>query len=284
MKATPYQLLAATLLIGSSRSGINPPNAGDTSSVDFILTNVGNDLTQFFIPGTATLSNTTDFELNGSLQIGNTITPVNVPAGSGTTGNGGTGENLLGALTEQGSIPPNGTVTVRVPIRARGTAPAGATTIVSLGNTTPANTQNADRTDNVNNTLDVYTVDSPDNTPNKTPGVLTIGSSPQETPLVEPFQALQPQQGEPTAAPPTAEIFKSMSILTPPLHLKDLGSLFSVVKSSSSSGVKHETKFCLDRTRNCDRCRNVSDRRNIRCGEIVRSWVSDCSKLKPTES
>ncbi|MBD1824703.1 hypothetical protein H6F51_19730 [Cyanobacteria bacterium FACHB-DQ100] len=231
MKTTPYQLLAATLLIGSSLSGIKvalaqtvadteisntatatysdgtttynatsntvtvrvaevpgiiisadtpsnlTPNAGDTLYVDFTITNVGNDPTQFFIPGTATLSDSTNFSLNGSLQIvavnGSDITPVAVPAGGGATG------TLLSAISGGGSIPPNGgsgatgTVTVRVPIQVNGTAPASATTTVSLGNTATPNAQNVDHTGNVNNTLDVYTVDNPDSVSGETEGALT---------------------------------------------------------------------------------------------------------------
>lgn len=237
MRTTPYQLLAATLLIGSSLSGAkiafaqtaagvqisntatatyrdgttsteynatsntvtvrvaevpginvtaqtpsNPtPSAGDsTLYVDFIITNVGNDPTQFFIPDTATLSNSTDFSLNGSLQViavnGTAIAPVNVPTNGAATG------TFLSATPGAGSIPPNGgsgsngTVTVRVPIRVSGAALAGATTTVALGNTATTDAQNVDRTGNINDALDVRTVDNPDTTPpvaDETPGVLT---------------------------------------------------------------------------------------------------------------
>ncbi|GAP95487.1 cell surface protein [Leptolyngbya sp. NIES-2104] len=224
MKITTCKLLAATLLIGSSLSGVRTvlaqtqtaagttisntatatysdgtttynatsntvtvqvaevpginvaaqapsnaaPNANDPLHVDFTITNVGNDPTQFFIPGTATL-NTTDFFVDGPLQIiavnGTAITPVPIPTAGDSTG------TLLGAT--QGSIAANGTITVRVPVRVRGTAVAGATTTVALGNTATANDQNIDRTGNVNNTLDVYTVDNPDGTTGETPGVLS---------------------------------------------------------------------------------------------------------------
>lgn len=224
MKTTTYKLLAATLLIGSSLSGVRtvlaqttagttisntatatysdgtttynatsntvtvqvaevpginvaaqtPSNAtpipNSTLYVDFIITNVGNDPTQFFVPGTATLSDSTNFVVDGALQIiarnGTAIAPVNVPTTGAATGS----NTLLGAT--DGSIPANGTITVRVPIRVQGTAPANATTTVALGNTATANDQNVDRTGNIS-TLDVYTTDNPDGATGETPGVLT---------------------------------------------------------------------------------------------------------------
>ena len=137
------------------------PNAGDTLTVDFIVTNTGNDPTQFFIPGTATLSNTTAFAQNGQVQIvavnGTPLgTPVSVPA------NGDTTANLLTSPT----ISPNpgtgttGTITIRVPVRALPTATATSTTTVSLGNTTPVNGQNVTVTTPVTDTKKLYTVDN----------------------------------------------------------------------------------------------------------------------------
>jgi hypothetical protein len=138
------------------------PNAGDNSYVDFVVTNTGNDPTQFFIPGSATLSNTTAFAFNGPLQIvavnGTALgTAVNVPAAGGSTG------TLLGAAN--GSFVPfpggtvgTGTVTIRVPIRALPSATAGQATTVALGETATANSQNvADPTPAVK---DLYTVDN----------------------------------------------------------------------------------------------------------------------------
>ncbi|BAU11376.1 unknown protein [Leptolyngbya sp. NIES-3755] len=149
------------------------PNANDTLEVDFIITNVGNDPTQFFIPGTVTLSDTTNFSVDGPLRIievnGATIPAVNVPVAGGETG------TLLGA---NGSIPPNsgtgtnGTVRVRVRIRVNGTASSGATTTVALGNTATPNAQNVDRSTDID-ANDVRTVDNPNGTTNETPGVLT---------------------------------------------------------------------------------------------------------------
>jgi hypothetical protein len=157
------------------------PIAGSTLSVDFVITNTGNDPTQFFIPGTATLSDATNFSQNGLIQIvaiNGTNLPaasvVNVPATGGSTG------TLLSTTTSQGSIAaenpitaiPKGTITIRVPIAVNPSAPNTATTTVTIGETTIAgtvtpsatpqtDTRNSDRTGSINATKDLYTVDNP---------------------------------------------------------------------------------------------------------------------------
>jgi hypothetical protein len=243
MKKTTHKLLAATLLLGGSLTGIhsaiaqstpagttinnratatysdgtttydatsntvtitvaevpgvnvtaqtpnNPsPNAGGTTFVDFVITNVGNDPTQFFIPGTATLSDAVNFSIPAGtplkiVAVNGTPFPiasqVNIPSAGDTTG------NLLGAT--DGSLAPNpggastiGTITVRVPIQVSGTALANATTTVSLGNTTSPNAQNVDRAGDID-TNDVYTVDNPNTATNETAGVLTQESEAMAT-------------------------------------------------------------------------------------------------------
>lgn len=156
----------------------NPsPIAGENLYVDFVITNTGNDPTQFFIPGTATLSNSTAFT-QGQLQVvavnGTTLgTPINIPNGGATT-------SALGIGTS-GSISPNpgtgntGTVTVRVPITALTSAASGQITTVALGNTTPVNGQNQDRTVGNINPNDVYTQDNPDGTTGETAGTPNNG-------------------------------------------------------------------------------------------------------------
>jgi hypothetical protein len=152
------------------------PNAGDTLFVDYVITNTGNDPTQFFIPGTATLSNTTNFSQNGQLQIiavnGTTLgTAVNVPNAGGTTG---------ALLTTSGSIPANpgtgtnGTITVRVPIKVSAGAIAGQTLTVALGNTSTPNSQNQDQSTDVD-TNDFYTVDNADGATGETAGTPVNG-------------------------------------------------------------------------------------------------------------
>jgi hypothetical protein len=138
------------------------PNAGDTLYVDFVITNTGNDPTQFFVPGVATLSNATAFS-QGTLQVvavnGTALgAPVNVPVAGAATG------TLLGA--GPGSIAANGSITVRVPITVSGIATATTALTVALGNTATANLSNQTyAAGGVNGTpspaVDVYTQDNP---------------------------------------------------------------------------------------------------------------------------
>jgi hypothetical protein len=137
------------------------PNAGDTLYVDYVITNTGNDPTQFFIPGTATLSNTTAFS-QGTIQVvavnGTAITAVNVPAAGASTSTLGVGAS--------GSIAATGSVTVRVPITVSGLATATTALTVSLGNTATADLQNqASVAGGINGTpspaRDVITQDNP---------------------------------------------------------------------------------------------------------------------------
>jgi hypothetical protein len=137
------------------------PNAGETLYVEFVITNTGNDPSQFFIPGTATLSNTTAFQQNGAIQIvakdGTALTTfVNVPANGDTTANL-LSNPTIAANPGTGTL---GTITVRVPIRALPSATASSTTTVSLGNTTPVNGQNIDVPAPVTDTTKLYTVDN----------------------------------------------------------------------------------------------------------------------------
>ncbi len=171
--------VAGVTITPQSPSNANPNAGDDTVYVDYVITNTGNDRTQFFIPGTATLSNTTAFQLSPTRKIqiiavdGTAITPKDVPTAGAATGD----TALLGAT--QGSIAPNpgtgntGTITVRIPIRVLPGASAGATLTVSLGETTPANEQNKDRAGNTG-TKDVYTVDNADGATGETPGTPTI--------------------------------------------------------------------------------------------------------------
>ncbi len=136
-------------------------NDGETVYADFVITNVGNDPTQFVIPGTAAVTNGTQ---TGSIQIieydadgpgagapedlsGSNIT---VPGGGDNT------SNLLNGVpnTNNGSIPVGGSITVRVPVTAGN---AGDDLTVVLGDTALANGQNEAY---VAGTNDVYTQDN----------------------------------------------------------------------------------------------------------------------------
>lgn len=155
--------VAGIIVTAQSPSKTNP-NVGETLYVDFVITNKGNDSTQFFIPDTITTSDNTKLALDGKIKIvkvGSTDVDVEVPSGGGTTG------NLLG--TTQGAIAPDGTITVRVPLKVLPGAITGDNLTVTLGNTTAApNNQNQPRTNNDGN--DVYTVDNADGTDGETNG------------------------------------------------------------------------------------------------------------------
>jgi hypothetical protein len=135
------------------------PNGGDTLSVDFIVTNTGNDPTLFSLPEFASFTAITGPAptQNGLLQIvaidGQVVPAQNIPAG--------------GLITRV--IPPNpgngsrvGTVTVRVPVRVNPNSATGDRFTVSLGNTAPPNGQNQD---SAPSPTDVATQDGPDGTP-----------------------------------------------------------------------------------------------------------------------
>jgi uncharacterized repeat protein (TIGR01451 family) len=147
--------------------------AGGLAYFDFIITNVGNDPTQFFIPGIPST-------IIGGSQSGNiTITSYD-PDGNGTapaipltvtvpqaTG-GKTGTLLSGTTTaNNGSIPAGGTIRIRVPTSISATS--GNNVSVTMGNTTPANGQNQPYVADTGN-KDVYTVDNPNGTPGETDG------------------------------------------------------------------------------------------------------------------
>ncbi len=149
--------VAGITLTAQSPSKLSP-NAGDTLYVDFVITNVGNDPTRFFIPGVAKLSNATSFSQNGKLQIvevnGTALgTAIDVPTNGDNTG------NLLSSDATKGSFAPSETLKVRVPIKVNNTALKNDKTTVSLGDTNPTDAQNVDF---VSGTNDVYTVDNPD--------------------------------------------------------------------------------------------------------------------------
>lgn len=183
----------ASIMVKANTPSVTNPNAGDTLFIDYVITNNGNDPTQFFIPGNARLSNTTAFEQDTtkSIQIvavnlnGTPVTTsVNVPKPGDITTNT-TGKLLQGVSgTNNGSIPPGGTITVRVPIKVLPTATAGQILRVSLGETAnppdltdstyQTKTQNQDRTGN-EGTKDVYTVDNADGTTGETNGAPVNG-------------------------------------------------------------------------------------------------------------
>ncbi len=158
--------------IGTSGS----THTGEIAYFDFLITNVGNDPTQFFIPGTAGVSGGTQ----GQIQIievdpdgtgaGTPIAlpsgPVSIPATGDTTG------NLL--TLPNGSLPAGGTLKVRVPVTV--TAVAGSQVTVILGDTgtndNSASTQNQVYLAAATVDRDLYTQDNadPSSIGNEAPG------------------------------------------------------------------------------------------------------------------
>jgi hypothetical protein len=166
----------AGITLAASTPSKTAPKAGETLYVDFTITNTGFDTTQFFIPDTATLSDSANFSINGPLKVMSVngvaqgTTGVTVPTGGGATGDTAkftfTGVGAVG-----GSIPVGSTVVVRVPIQVLGSATTANTLKVALGNTaTPDANGNENNVVRVNGAQDVYTVDNPDTVAGEYPG------------------------------------------------------------------------------------------------------------------
>jgi hypothetical protein len=176
----------AGVTVTAQTPSVTNPNTNDTVYVDFIITNTGNDPTQLFIPGTATLSNldTTKFQqdptkkiqivaVNGT-SLGTENDFINVAAAGANT-------SALTGFPNSGSIAPNlgngttGTVTVRVYIKVLGNAIAGDKLTVSLGNAKDKdgkpNAQNEERLTTDTDTKDIYTVDNTDSVTGETKGI-----------------------------------------------------------------------------------------------------------------
>ena len=165
------------------RQGNGAINSGDVVYYEFTLTNVGNDPTQFFLPGAP--SAITGGTLQGSMQIievdpdgsgptAPTALTVNIPSGGDRTGSDGVGNNgLLGA---NGSIPVGGTVKIRVPIKVTATN-TGDTVSVVLGDTpVPPNTNTQNQPYTAGN-KDVYTLDNPNGTTGEAAGTPVNGDA-----------------------------------------------------------------------------------------------------------
>ena len=135
----------------------------------FRITNIGNDQTQFFIPDApANVDNGTfDAAAFGPIQIveysdGTTVDDtlsINIPSGGAATGS-------LAGLPNGGSIPVDGYIEIRVPIKADAGLVAGTDEIsVVMGNTPDATSQNvpfvAGGEFGATNT-DIYTQDNAD--------------------------------------------------------------------------------------------------------------------------
>jgi hypothetical protein len=151
---------SGTQLVPGPYQGFAGIHLGDIVYFDFIINNIGNDPTQFVIPNTASVTNGTV----GQLQIieygGTALTsPVNVPTTFDLNSNS-TGTLLNGVSgTNNGSIPANGSIKVRVPVIV--TSGTGNVS-VRLGDTSPAAANPAtNQPYQATGTTDVYTRDNP---------------------------------------------------------------------------------------------------------------------------
>lgn len=118
-----------------------PVQVNDTLSYDYIITNVGNDPTAFRIPNLATV---TGPATAGNLQV--------------STDGGATYTQITGSELITGSIQPNASIRVRVPVTVTAGATGGSVIAVKLGQT-PGDQQNQLRSPDGG---DVYTVDNAD--------------------------------------------------------------------------------------------------------------------------
>lgn len=182
-------------------------NTEDVVYFTFLIANVGNDPTQFFIPDKATITGGT---LSGPIQItaydtdGNNniilTTPVDITAGGLATG------SALGL--PNGSIAPSGTVTVRVPVKANSGLANNASVTVVLGDTSASARGNQAYSDGTNN-LDLYTQDNQDSD--------TV-DVPATTSVVETESAGMPINGDATFHRQEASASQSIQValVTPP--------------------------------------------------------------------
>lgn len=139
------------------------PTTGGTVYFDFTVTNIGNDPTQFFIPGSLSAASggipttveVTSYDADGSGPSAPiSLTGVLIPTAGAATG------SLPNANTfNNGSIPAGGTITVRVGMIV--TANSGQTISATLGDTAaPPNNQNQDYSTTTAGLKDLYTQDN----------------------------------------------------------------------------------------------------------------------------
>ncbi|UBF29975.1 hypothetical protein K9N68_37875 (plasmid) [Kovacikia minuta CCNUW1] len=148
------------LAITDINGGTVLPN--DVLNYDFRITNVGNDPTRFFIPGSAAVTGPgTGGTLQYSTDGGTTFNPVPV-----------------GGLTTT-SIAAGGSVIVRVPVTISALASSGSTVAVRLGDTGPNDnstaTQNQPDAPDGAGTTEIRTIDNPNGTANEAPGAPSNG-------------------------------------------------------------------------------------------------------------
>ena len=238
------------------------PSQGDNviSSEDVVyftyrITNIGNDQTQFFIPeAPASVTNGSfDATITGPIEViayndGTNTTTVSEPIPSG-----GTTTGTLASLPNGGSVPVDGYIEVRVPIKAdAGLDPVNDQITVVLGNTPTAAEQNVPYTPSGEFTgnNDVFTQDNPDGVN----GDLTGSPSPER----EASDSLTATLGVPNLdygdAPDTSPIAGTDDYQTEPgrgpSHVVDgvtfLGSVVDAENTAFADGVAEDDGVVID--------------------------------------
>ena len=155
----------ATITDAGPAQGDSVIGSEDVIFFEYRITNTGNDQTQFFIPDSpANVDNGTFDSTNNPIEIieyndGVTATALNIPitTGGDTTGN-------IAGLPNGGSVPVDGYIIVRVPVKANaGLIPGPDEVTVVLGNTATAADQNVqlDNNGQFGAGNNVNTVDNP---------------------------------------------------------------------------------------------------------------------------
>jgi uncharacterized repeat protein (TIGR01451 family) len=158
----------------ASYQGIAGVNENDILYFDFVITNAGNDPTQFFIPGAPFQVSNGNFDRAqyGSVQIIEVkdgtgavvplpggVTKIDIPAVGANTGDVG----ILGI--PGGAITVGGSVKVRIPIKVTGTSGVVKVTLGDTGtNDNGAGTSNQTYTASSTTGADVKTTDNSNNT------------------------------------------------------------------------------------------------------------------------
>lgn len=219
--ASGNQEAPASVANAGAYQGVAGINTGDVVYFDFTITNVGNDPTAFFIPGTATISGGTleniqiiAVDPDGAGAIAPKTLADNVP---------NTGVSTITVLgSTDGYIPINGTVTVRVAVKVMETV-VGNAIAVTLGDTsTSPGSQNQPYI--ANGLRDLYSVDLADGTPNPYPvatfpsvsQVLEANGIPANGDTINRRQEASATQSLNLAAIPVISGYKSVTLTADP--------------------------------------------------------------------
>ena len=227
-------------------------NNGDVVYFDFVITNVGNDPTQFFIPdapsaisgGTAGVLQIIAYDVDGTgAGAAEDLSGSNITAPNGGDATG----NLLNGVTNtnDGSVPAEGSITVRVPVTVTGSA--GTDVAVTLGNTAaPPNNQNQPYTIPPSDSENVYTVDNAGMTNGDTTGAplngereasdsVTVAIAAAPVPLIGVAKAVESISGQDVTLDFVIENFGNVTLDNLALA-DDLDTTFSAGNYSVTSG------------------------------------------------